>query len=264
MPPAPPEYTPASIAACNAAFIKSIRDSCLSTEDWEREYLCVPAKLAQLITSEDYDNCVLPAPWNLVPDKLDPATHYGDVYVGVDCGRSRNLTAAWAIQQGFNKQELTCYRSAAIRTIRDADFPRQHAELLPIVAHRSVTRGYIDQGTQGRALADSVAAIEGRHIQPFGMSAPRMAEMAELLRAFVQMRRVSLPADPKVKQSVLCVRRKLHPNGRTLSYGGEVDGDHGDCFWALALALYAAEGILRTPLMIGHEPEIEEVEVSAQ
>ncbi len=250
-------YTPESLAACNAAFVRSVQNSCLSTEDWEREYLCQPAKLAQLITADQYDLCVGPSPWDLVPDQLDPAIGYGDVFVGVDCGRSRNLTVAWALQQGYDNG-LACYRSAAIRSIRDADFPRQHAEILPIVAHRSVTRGFIDQGTQGRALADSVASIEGSHIQPFGMSAPRMAEMAELLRAFVQMRRVSLPRDPKIRQSVLCVRRKLHPNGRTLSYGGEVDGDHGDAFWALALALYSAEGQLKTPLMIGQEVEIEE------
>ncbi len=211
------------------------------------------------MTVEQYDACVLETPYDLVPDQLDPALGYGDVYVGVDCGRSRNLTVAWALQQGYDGDGLTCYRSAAIRSIRDADFPRQHAEILPIVSHRSVTRGYIDQGTQGRALADSVASIQGSHIQPFGMSAPRMAEMAELLRAFIQMRRVSLPRDPKIRQSVLCVRRRLHPNGRTLSYGGEVDGDHGDAFWALALALYSAEGQLKTPLMIGQEqPETEE------
>ncbi len=96
-------------------------------------------------------------------------------------------------------------------------------------------------------------------IQPFGMSAPRMAEMAELLRAFVQMRRISLPADPIVKRDVLCVRRKLHPNGRTLSYGGEIDGMHGDHFWALALALYRAEGVMRTPLLLP-SPEPEAVE----
>ncbi len=133
--------------------------------------------------------------------------------------------------------------------------------LLPIVTNENISKGYVDQGTQGRALADSIADGPngmGSVIEPFGMSAPRMAEMAELFRAFVQMRRISLPDDPQIRSSILCVRRKLHPNGRTLSYGGEIDGDHGDAFWAFALALFAAEGSAKTQLMLPEPEAVEE------
>ncbi len=234
----------------------------MSEEDFDREYCCQPAKLAQLISAEQYDDCVLPSPYDAVPDTLGADIPWGELFVGVDCGRSKNLTVAWALQRGYDNQDRACYRTVAVKSIRDADFPAQYAQIQPIVTNQYVAHGLIDQGTQGRALADAVQDVTGNSVEPFGMSAPRMAEMAELLRAFVQMRRISMPADRKLRASLLCVRRKLHPNGRTLSYGGEVDGDHGDAFWACALALFAAEGGMKSRLMLP-EPEPEEEAVPA-
>jgi phage FluMu gp28-like protein len=256
------KYTAESIKACNAAFIEAIRDSCLSTEDFEREYLCQPARLAQLIASEDYDACVLPPPFDVVPDQLNAGQHFGDLFVGVDCARSRNYTVTWALERGFDKQDRACYRTVCVNRIKDMDFPGQYATILPIFLRAD--KGLIDQGTQGRALADAVQATQGSNVQPFGLSAPRMAEMAEILKAFVQMRRISLPNDPAIKRDMMCVRRKVHPNGRTLSYGGTTDdGGHGDAFWACALALYSAEGGLKSRMMLPDQTGLELEETAA-
>lgn len=244
--------------ACNDAFIAAIRSSCLSDEDFQREYCCEPAKLAQLIGPEEYDRCILPPPYDVVPDTLDGAVAWGELFVGGDCGRKRNRTAVAALQRGYDKLDRACYRLVALKIIRDADFPTQYAAILPIISNEYIAKGFIDQGTQGRALADAVADKTGNRIEAFGMSAPRMGEMAELLRAFVQMQRISMPRDAAARRSVLCVRRKVHQNGRTLTYGGETDdGDHGDTFWALALALYAAEGGMKSRMMLPDQTGLE-------
>ncbi len=256
------KHTPESIAACNAAFIQALKDSCLSVEDFEREYLCAPARLSQLIASDDYDACVLPSPFDVVPDQLRPDAHYRELFVGVDCARSRNYTVTWALERGYDKQDRSCYRTVCVNRIRDLDFPGQYASILPIISRAD--KGLVDQGTQGRALADAIGDVTGNTVQPFGMSAPRMAEMAEILKAFVQMRRISLPNDPAIKRDLMCVRRKVHPNGRTLSYGGTTDdGGHGDAFWAVALALFSAEGGMKSRMMLPDHTGLELEEAAA-
>jgi phage FluMu gp28-like protein len=61
-----------------------------------------------------------------------------------------------------------------------------------------------------------------------------------MLRSF-QERRVRVPAEAAVRDD-LCRVRKLVTSGGHLRYDADSDGHgHADRFWALALALYAAD-----------------------
>jgi phage FluMu gp28-like protein len=128
-----------------------------------------------------------------------------------------------------------------VKSIRNLPFPEQHKLIQPIITNKYIQKGYIDQGAQGRALADSVVEETGKVIQPFGFSRPNKGEIAERIRAFCQSERLSLPDDPLVRNDIQSVARKVTEKG-VLTYEGQTRDSHADRFWALGLALHAAEG----------------------
>lgn len=243
-----------SVDELNKAFVKQIRDTCLSPEDFAREYECRPAALSELIFPEVYDSLAIEP----VPDFLDHARSYSygegrlcELFFGVDCGRAKDSTVAWVIARYPDpKVGYWIYRTVCVKVLERMNFPEQHRLLQPIIAHPQISFGYIDQGAQGRALADSLYDEFGSMAQPLGMGQKNKGEMAELTRAYAQSERITLPAnDPKTKQSVCGVRRVATPAG-SLKYEGSTSFDHCDRFWALALAMYAAEGERKSPLML--------------
>lgn len=226
--------TEAGKQKCLEAFYAYHKGKCASEEDFRREYFWEATGQSQLITPGVYSRCVLGA----VPDTLNGVR--GELFVGVDCGRSKDLTVVWVLQRRYHpKTHQPHYFTVCVKSVGNLPFPEQHKLIAPIVTN-PYARGLIDQGAQGRALADSVAAETGNAIMPFGFSAPRKMEMAERLRAFAQEERISFPDDPQVRQSLLCITKKVNEKGG-LSYEGQTRIDHGDWFWAAALALHAAE-----------------------
>ncbi len=75
------------------------------------------------------------------------------------------------------------------------NFPEQHKLIAPIFKHDQIAGGFIDQGAQGRALADSMYDEFGYLCVPLGMGQKNKGEMAELLRAFAQSERITFPKD---------------------------------------------------------------------
>lgn len=246
---------PKKIEQCNAAFIESIRKTCLSEEDFAREYLCEPAKLSALVSADEYEKCVIE---NAVPDHLDAGVPFGELFMGVDCGVRHDLTVLWALQRGFNKAGESCYRSVCVKPIRGMSFPEQAQVLSPMLRHDDICKGFIDQGVQGRSLADAVKDYTGSIIEPYQFTGPRKAEMYERLRAFIQMRRISLPPNPDCKRDFLSVRREVTQGGAVkYEAGGRLS--HGDYFAACALALHAAEAGSAMMTMLGEPAVSEEV-----
>jgi phage FluMu gp28-like protein len=243
------------------AFVKSIRDTCLSPEDFAREFECRPAALSELIWPSTYDAVAVEP----VPDFLDPhkSFEYGggrscELFFGIDCGRAKDATVVWVIARYPDpKIGYWIYRTVCVKVIdRDTcggtmpHFGEQHKMVEGILSHPQIAFGYIDQGAQGRALADSLHEQFGYVVQPLGMGAKNKGEMLELLRAFAQTERITFPSDnEKTKQSVCCIRRVATPSGG-LKYEGSTSFDHGDRGIAAALAIYAAEGERKSPLML--------------
>lgn len=235
----------------DAAFIQSIKDECATEEDYRQEYCCESPSSSALITESQYDALVLKGPDGRplqVPDHLIPNQAYGELYVGVDCGRVHDLTVIEVLERGYDPNPATppylrdVLRPVCVKWLRNMPFPAQLEALRPIVMHPAISKGYIDMGSVGRALADAVADETGSVIEPYAMTMPRMAVMAERLRGFVQQSRIAQHPDPFVRKDVLCVHRDcIYNAGGTprLVYQGSTATTHGDFFWAKALALQA-------------------------
>lgn len=240
-----------SIDELNAAFIEDIRAGCATEEDYEQEYNCCPAKQSCLITPDQYDRLVLrdgdqqPKP---IPEHLEYDRAYGELFVGIDCGRKDDFTVVWVWEKGLDprapRHMADVFRPVCVKWFRNTPFPEQEQAIRGIVNHPAISKGYIDMGAVGRALADSVQDITGNVVEGFAMSRPRMGEMAERFRAFVQQNRCALHPEPIVRSDILSVRKMqtntTSPGGGTWSYGGSTRLSHGDFFWAASLGLHAA------------------------
>jgi phage FluMu gp28-like protein len=220
-------------------FIEDIRSGCATDEDYEQEYNCQPAKFSTLISPYYYDRCVM----GQVEDELNPDRRYGDLYVGIDCGRSHDLTVVWVLEHGIDQKALPqfqdVYRTVCVLALRNMGFPEQEAMVRGIITHPHIGKGFIDQGVVGRGFAEACRDEVGSVVEPYAITAPRKATMYERVRQFVQMQRVSLPECPRVKQDLMCVRRTQTRAGH-IQYEGHTKDSHGDYFCALALALEAA------------------------
>lgn len=232
-----PEFPDAE--ALNQAFIEDVKSGCATPEDYEQEYNCQPAKFSSLISPYDYQRCVL----GDVPDELNPDVRYGELYVGIDCGRVHDLTVVWVIERGYDPsappQFQDVYRTVCVKAIRNQPFPVQESLIRSTITHECIGKGFVDQGSVGRGFAEAVADEMGSVMEPYAVTAPRKAAMYERVRQFVQMQRVSLPDDPACRADMLCVRRTQTRAGH-ITYEGHTKDSHGDYFCALALALEAA------------------------
>lgn len=245
-----PEFPDAE--SLNAAYIAHRRSMCLSDEDFAQEYLCESPSTSALIVPDQYDKLVLRGPDGKplpVPTTLKNGQAYGELYVGIDCGRVHDLTVVWVLEKGYDSNPKTpphlrdVFRPVCVQWMRNMPFPAQLEVIRDIVSHPAICKGFIDMGSVGRALADAVQDETGTVIEAYAMTPSRMAKMAERLRAFVQQERIAQHPDEFVRKDVLSCRRDtvLSPSGSPrLVYQGSTATTHADFWWAQCLALEAA------------------------
>lgn len=228
-------------AELDAAFLADVRSGCRTEEAWQQEYCCEPALTSALVSPEQYDACAI---LDSVPEALDPSRRYNDLFVGIDCGRSNDLTATTVLEQGIDKSAPSymsdVYRYVAHQTVWNTPFPIQEKMVRMLSQNRYLTSGLVDMGSVGRGLADIIKDETGGMIELWAFTAPRKMAMAERVRQYFQQRRIAVPKDDKLKADICCVR-KMQTEGGSWKYDGQCEDSHGDRFWSLALALEAAE-----------------------
>ena len=237
-------------AALDKAFLDDVRAGCRTEEAWQQEYCCAPAMSGTLVSPEEFDRCAYkddgktPILGETVPDALDHNRRYNPLYIGIDCGRSKDLTVTTAIELGCDPKAPAhlsdVYRYACMNTMFDQKFPVQEAVIRSIASHRALEGGLIDMGSVGRGLADAVQDETGSIVEGYAFTAPRKAAMAERVRQMFQQRRIAVPADPKLKADICAMRKTQSPGSGAWKYEGQCSDSHCDRFWSLALALEAA------------------------
>jgi phage FluMu gp28-like protein len=231
----------------NKAFVKNCRRACLNEDHYLQEYMCEPLSAAALITPYRYDLCKMKI--GSVAPRFDPTKKYAPLFVGVDVGRSHDLTVIWVLEETYLPPEKfpdwldehrTLYRTVAATVLKNEQIPAQFNVLRPILRHPSVSLCCIDMGAIGRALSDMAVSEFGWLVEPVAMSRPLKEEAATRTQQFVEQKRVGLPNDPDFRNDVCSMRRVVTEKG-VMSYEGSTTESHCDRFWALALALHAAE-----------------------
>lgn len=243
------QFCPGS--ARNQSFITTQRRACSNEEHYKQEHLCEPLSASALVSPYRYDLCKQGA---LFAETFDDSRKYGELFCGVDVGRSHDLTAIWVIERGYLDpakfpdvldEHRGVYRTVSLTVLRNEDIPHQYRTLRRILLHPSMSKCCIDMGMVGRALSDMAVDEFGWLVEPTAMGRPMKEESAERVKQFIEQKRVGVPADNRVRDDICSMRRVIVSNREghvgSLSYEGSTRDSHCDRFWALALALHAAE-----------------------
>jgi hypothetical protein len=201
-----------------------------------------PITRAQLLDGdwEVNDECLIPYEVMLACQadclwgERAPATRRGELYVGVDVGRTRDLTVIWT----WEKVGDICW-CREVLTLGNTSF-RKQKDAIEARLTRSVVQCAIDKGGIGYQLAEELERAHRGVVVGVQLSAGVQGRLAQRLAVAFHERRVRIPDDAVLRDDFRLVRRPRVVGGvdRVETLRSAVG--HADRFWAAALGFDAA------------------------
>ena len=198
----------------------------------------------------------------------------GHCFLGVDIGRRRDLTVLWLIEVESRAApaEARRYVTRSVQTLERQPFAQQRRAIEALLALRAETnedrrtknenraertifdfrpeasgssfviqRCALDASGLGLMLAEELQARWGARVEPVTFTSAVKEDLAVRVKRMLEERRLLLPYDPVIRASLGAVKRCVTPAGNVRFDADRTDAGHADHFWALALALAAAD-----------------------
>ncbi len=216
--------------------LDEIRNAMADDELFRQEFLCeFLDEATAFLTYEQIAACEDPRLTR--PDGVDALDAVrGDMYVGVDIGRKRDLTVVWVLSR--EGDDLV---TRGLFELANAPFRVQSALMSDVLRLRRVRRCCIDAGGLGMQLAEAAVEAFGAHrVEPVTFTAGLKSEIAGRLRVLVESGRIRIPLDDAIRRDWHSVRRAVTQAGHFRFDAARGDDGHADRFWAAALAIHAA------------------------
>ena len=246
--------------------VESLRAAISDEDAWQQEYCCrfltdaahfIPP---EMVVAAEHPNATLrvalgePAATTSLPlpairhqrsaisaeRKNAPA---GNCFLGVDIGRRRDLTVLWLLEVE-NPEAPADARRYVTRSVQALDrrpFAEQRRAIEAMLALPQVARCAVDASGLGLMLAEELQARWGGRVEPVTFTAAVKEDLAVRVKRMLEERRLLLPYDPVIRASLGAVKRFVTPAGNVRFDAERTDAGHADHFWALALALAAAD-----------------------
>lgn len=230
-----------------AAYFDYVKGGCADEESFLQEYMCVPADDASAFLSYDLiASCEYKAgeAWEMA---LAACT--GEVFVGVDVGRQKDLTVIWVLE----KLGGVLYTRAVIEMQGEA-FGAQEAELYHVLEQRGVRRCCIDSTGLGMQFAERAQERFGKYrVEGIRFTGPVKEELAYPVRAAFEDRNIRIPESKEIRADLRAIKKETTASGNVRFTADRSANGHSDRFWALALAVHAAghKGQSFPPMRIG-------------
>jgi phage FluMu gp28-like protein len=158
------------------------------------------------------------------------------VYVGVDVGRFRDVTAIWLWERVSD-----AFVTRGIEVLQSAPFGEQESVIGRILEQRGVRRCCIDATGLGLHLAERLVERFGEHrVEPVVFTAALKSELAGGLRVAAERGLVRVPVDEAITNDWHSISRVVTGGGHVRFEADRSSGGHADRFWAAALGLHAA------------------------
>ena len=212
-----------------AEYFDFIKAGCADEETFAQEYMCQPSDDASAFVSyELLDGCKHPAgaDWQTVGN--------GPLYLGVDIGRTRDLTAFWLLEDAGGVM-LT----RRLVTLQNATFDAQEKTFYEFMDLPGLRRACIDQTGIGRQFAERAAKRYGSRAEGVTFTGPVKEALAYPLKAALEDRSLRIPDDRAVFADFRAIRKTTTSAGNIRFEGERTKEGHSDRFWACALALHA-------------------------
>jgi phage FluMu gp28-like protein len=241
---------PAQLDWTDDDFLQNIRDQCADEETWLQEYLCQPGDDNSAFLSYDLiSSCQYPPGTDLEQKpteeakgktslpSLDSVENSGPLFVGVDVGRDRDLTVIWVLERVG-----VVLHTRALECLDRQSFDSQEAVLYQILRLPNIRRCCIDQTGLGRQFAErAIRKFGGDRVEGIHFTGAAKEQLAYPVRAAFEDRSIRIPNDKLLRADLRCIRKTTTTSGNIRFTGERNPSGHADRFWALALALHAAE-----------------------
>jgi phage FluMu gp28-like protein len=163
----------------------------------------------------------------------------GELYLGVDIGRRRDLTVFW-----LDERIGRVVKPQAVISLSRAPFFMQRLVLHAILGLPRLRRACIDQSGLGMQLAETAQTKFGAwKVEPIDFTSANKEALAGKFKQSLDDHRRVLPAETKIRNSIHSVKRYATATGH-FRFDAERSDEtgHADYFWAAALAEMAAGG----------------------
>lgn len=208
------------------------KDNCFDEYTWLQEYCCIAVDEASaflpydLIATCELEDILRP---------LEDLKH--DFYVGVDIGRLKDLTVIWVLE----KIENIKYTRLVIELTK-MPFHKQEEILHEILSHKLFRRDCQDDTGIGMQMTENAQVKFGKfRVEGVTFTNRVKEDLAYRLRTEFENKTVFIPSRHEIREDLHSVRRITTTSNNIRFDADRSDNGHADRFWALALALHAAD-----------------------
>ena len=208
------------------------KDNCFDEYTWLQEYCCIAVDEASAFLPYDLiATCEL----NDILRPLEDIKH--DFYVGVDIGRRKDLTVIWVLE----KIENIKYTRLVIELAK-MPFQKQEEILHEILSHKLFRRDCQDDTGIGMQMTENAQIKFGKfRVEGVTFTNKVKEDLAYRLRTEFENKTVFIPSKHEIREDLHSVRRITTASNNIRFDADRSDNGHADRFWALALALHAAD-----------------------
>ena len=168
---------------------------------------------------------------------LEGITFLGDLYLGFDIGRKKDLSVIW-LDQKVNG----ILRTAAVIELKRQPFFVQEQVLHTLLALKNMRRACIDETGIGAQLAEGAQDLYGRtKVEAVTFTVANKESLATGLKQNFEDHGSQIPADTNIRNSLHSVKRFATTTGHFRFDAERTDATgHADHFWAKALSVQAS------------------------
>lgn len=238
-----------------AQYYDFIKSGCADEESFQQEYMCNPADDAgafleyDLIASCEYGQG---ESWEIRIDRLSECK--GRLYAGLDIGRKKDLTVLWVLEELGD----VLYTRAVV-TLKNMKKPDQEKVLWPWFPE--IFRTCFDYTGLGIGWGDDAQAKFGEHKIELVTFTPKVKEaLAYPVRGRMEDRKLRIPYDPHIRADLRAVTKETTAAGNIRFTAERSEDGHADRFWALALAIHAAQSNVAA-VCISQDPQTREAAI---
>ena len=215
--------------------LELLREGSEDEETWQQEYECIfLSDAANYIPMELIIACQSEAAGMFLAPEWKPT---GNLYMGVDIGRKRDLTVAWLFEHLGD-----VLWSRAMVVMRGQTFDVQERAICDLM-DLGVRRACVDQSGLGMMLAERLVEKYGSRVEPVTFTAKVKEDLAPRVKAKFEERLVRIPDNREIRTDVNAVKRFVTAAGNVRFDADRTERGHADRFWALALAIEACGGL---------------------
>ncbi|MGB9602533.1 MAG: terminase large subunit domain-containing protein [Limisphaerales bacterium] len=218
-------------------YFNYIKSGCADEESFLQEYCCIPADdRSAFFPYELIDGCVYSTGEGWQAGGPEGISGDSQLYIGVDLGREHDLTVIWVLELLGD-----CLFTRAIETFFRTAFEVQESALWRWLWLNQTRRCCIDQTGLGLQFVERAKKRFGYKVEGVHFTPGVKESLVYPVRTLFERKKIRIPNDPKVISDIRAIKKIVTMSGNLRFDSERGTQGHADRFWALALAVHAAE-----------------------